>query len=46
MELFQEGLRPPQERDAWLRDACTTDTGLHREVASLLANLLRVHQRT
>jgi Tol biopolymer transport system component/tRNA A-37 threonylcarbamoyl transferase component Bud32 len=37
--LFQEALRHPiEERDAWLREACGTDTELHREVASLLAN--------
>ena len=37
--LFQEALRRPAEkRDAWLREACATDTELHREVVSLLAN--------
>ena len=37
--LFHEALRRPVgERDAWLREACATDTELHREVASLLAN--------
>jgi serine/threonine protein kinase len=37
--LFQEALRRPvEERDAWLREACATDTELHREVVSLLAN--------
>ena len=37
--LFQEALRhPEEERDAWLREACGTDTELHREVVSLLAN--------
>src|SRR5215472_18042518 len=37
--LFQEALRKPvSERDVWLREACATDTDLHREVASLLAN--------
>ena len=37
--LFQEALRHPvAERNAWLREACGTDTELHREVASLLAN--------
>src|SRR5215469_5355 len=37
--LFQEALRHPvEERDAWLREACATDTELHREVVSLLAN--------
>src|SRR5215472_4646270 len=37
--LFQEALRKPvSERDVWLREACATDTELHREVASLLAN--------
>ena len=39
--LFQETLRhPAEERDAWLREACGTDTELHREVVSLLANHL------
>src|SRR6516225_8741230 len=37
--LFQEAVRHPvEERDAWLRDACSADADLHREVASLLAN--------
>ena len=37
--LFHEALRRPVgERDAWLREACATDTELHREVASLVAN--------
>src|SRR5215475_6679732 len=37
--LFQEALRHPvEEREAWLREACATDTELHREVVSLLAN--------
>jgi len=37
--LFQEALRRPVgERDSWLREACATDTELHREVASLVAN--------
>jgi len=37
--LFQEALRKPvSERDAWLREACATDTELHGEVVSLLAN--------
>ena len=37
--LFQEALqRPLQERNAWLGEACGTDTELHREVVSLLAN--------
>src|SRR5215471_842398 len=37
--LFQEALRKPvSERDAWLREACATDTDLHREVVLLLAN--------
>ena len=37
--LFQEALqRDPAERDAWLREACRGDAGLHGEVASLLAN--------
>src|SRR5215469_11933195 len=37
--LFQEALRRPAgERDSWLREACATDTELHREVASLVAN--------
>src|SRR5262249_27513492 len=37
--LFQEGLqRHPAERDAWLREACDGDSGLQREVLSLLAN--------
>src|SRR5215472_8815424 len=37
--LFQEALRKPvSERNAWLREACATDTDLHREVVSLLAN--------
>ena len=39
--LFQEALgHPVEERDAWLREACGTDTELHREVVSLLANHL------
>jgi hypothetical protein len=37
--LFQEALqRDPAERDAYLREACNGDSGLQREVASLLAN--------
>jgi hypothetical protein len=37
--LFQEAFRRPvSERDAWLREVCETDTDLHREVVSLLAN--------
>src|SRR5215472_969486 len=37
--LFQQALRQPvQEREAWLRERCGTDTELHREVVSLLAN--------
>src|SRR5215469_11580086 len=37
--LFQEALRKPvSERDAWLHEACATDTEMHREVVSLLAN--------
>jgi serine/threonine protein kinase len=37
--LFQEALRHPgEERDAWLHQVCATDTDLHREVISLLAN--------
>ena len=37
--LFQEVLqRDPAERDAWLREACHGDAGLHGEVRSLLAN--------
>jgi hypothetical protein len=37
--LFQEALRHPVgERESWLREAYATDTELHREVASLLAN--------
>jgi serine/threonine-protein kinase len=37
--LFQEALqRGPAERDTWLREACNGDSGLQREVASLLAN--------
>src|SRR5215471_18260198 len=37
--LFQEALqRNPAERDAWLREACNGDSGLEREVASLLEN--------
>src|SRR5215468_9973445 len=37
--LFQEALRHPvEERESWLREACATDTELHREVVSLLAN--------
>ena len=37
--LFQEALqRAPAERDAWLRQACNGDSGLQREIASLLAN--------
>jgi serine/threonine-protein kinase len=37
--LFQEALQhPPAERDSWLRNACNGDSGLQREVASLLEN--------
>jgi Tol biopolymer transport system component len=37
--LFQEALRRrAEERDAWLREACTADAELYGEVASLLAN--------
>src|SRR5215472_15072179 len=37
--LFQEALQHPVgEREAWLLEACATDTELHREVVSLLAN--------
>ena len=37
--LFQEALlRPVEERDVWLRDACGTDAEMHREITSLLAN--------
>jgi serine/threonine-protein kinase len=37
--LFQEALKQdPAERDAWLREACRDDSGLRREVSSLLAN--------
>ena len=37
--LFQKALRrDPAERDAYLREACRSDAGLQREVASLLAN--------
>jgi hypothetical protein len=37
--LFHDALRQPVgERDAWLREACATDTELYREVASLVAN--------
>ena len=37
--LFQEALRKgPAEREGWLREACNGDSGLQREVASLLAN--------
>jgi Tol biopolymer transport system component/predicted Ser/Thr protein kinase len=37
--LFQEALQhDPAQRDAYLREACHGDTGLEREVASLLAN--------
>src|SRR5215469_8431912 len=37
--LFQAALgHPVEERDAWLREACGTDTELHRELVSLLAN--------
>ena len=37
--LFQKALqRGPAERDSWLHEACRGDSGLQREVASLLAN--------
>jgi Tol biopolymer transport system component/predicted Ser/Thr protein kinase len=37
--LFQEALQHPAvERDVWLRKACNGDSGLQREVVSLLAN--------
>ena len=37
--VFREALpHPPAERDAWLRNVCNGDSGLEREVASLLAN--------
>ena len=37
--LFQEALQhDPAERDAWLREACSGDSGLRHEVSSLLAN--------
>jgi eukaryotic-like serine/threonine-protein kinase len=37
--LFQQALqRPPAERAAYLRDACTDDSDLYREVASLVAS--------
>jgi serine/threonine protein kinase/Tol biopolymer transport system component len=37
--LFQEALQhPTAERDAWLREACNGDSGLQRDVVSLLAN--------
>jgi serine/threonine-protein kinase len=39
-EIFHEALqRHPAERDAFLREACRDDSGLRREVASLLAHL-------
>lgn len=38
-EIFQEALqRDPSEREAYVRQACNGDSGLQREVASLLAN--------
>ena len=38
-EIFHEALqRDPAERDAFLRQACRDDSGLRREVASLLAH--------
>jgi hypothetical protein len=38
-QVFQEALQQaPAERDAWLRKACSGDSGLQREVASLLAD--------
>jgi serine/threonine-protein kinase len=38
-EIFHEALqRDPAERDAFVRRACRDDSGLRREVASLLAN--------
>jgi hypothetical protein len=38
-EIFHGALqRDPAEREAWLREACHDDAGLHDEVASLLAN--------
>jgi serine/threonine protein kinase/Tol biopolymer transport system component len=38
-EIFHEALqRRPAERDAYLRQACRDDSGLRREVSSLLAN--------
>jgi serine/threonine-protein kinase len=37
--LFQEALqRDPAQRDAYVRQACHGDSGLQREVLSLLAN--------
>ena len=37
--LFQEAQQQaPGERNTWLRNACNGDSGLEREVASLLAN--------
>jgi serine/threonine-protein kinase len=37
--LFQEALqRDPAEREAWLREACNGDSGLQRDVVSLLVN--------
>jgi serine/threonine-protein kinase len=37
--LLQEALeRDPAERNAWLGEACQSDSDLRREVASLLAN--------
>jgi serine/threonine protein kinase len=37
--LFQEALQhDPAERDTWLQEACRGDSGLQREVVSLLAN--------
>src|SRR5262249_35668688 len=37
-DLFLEALaRPPQDRDAFLADACGTDVALRQEVDSLLA---------
>jgi serine/threonine protein kinase len=38
-EIFHEKLRrDPAERDAFVRQACRDDSGLRREVASLLAH--------
>ena len=38
-EIFHGALqRDPTERDAYLREACGSDSGLRREIAELLAH--------